>query len=330
MTQERPTRERSTPNSAVSSQQLLRIASFKIPVTVVALGASVILHGGLLATAYFVTWSPALTTHPKLNFTRGNQAAPIQVLLVPWPDPADKEKTKEEPHKEASLPESPPATVSAKKADAARLPEDDAPNDCLDPPVTASENRNPLTLGGMDAVDVAEVRTVEDVRDFPPAGDAADTTSKEQSVGAIVGNFLRQLAHATSQPKTRPNMNSHEPPVATAVDDATAPLPQEAINSKASSSQTTGVETGVEALDLPTPKYPSLSRRQGEEGLVLLQVEVLADGKVGAITVLRDAGFARLTEAAIAAARKGHFNPATRDGHPVRATVRIPFRFVLR
>jgi len=90
------------------------------------------------------------------------------------------------------------------------------------------------------------------------------------------------------------------------------------------------VETGIELLDLPKPNYPALSRRQGEEGLVMLYVEILPDGSVGDVTVLENAGYRRLADAAIAAARRGHFRPATRDGRPVADKVRIPFRFVLR
>jgi protein TonB len=90
-----------------------------------------------------------------------------------------------------------------------------------------------------------------------------------------------------------------------------------------------GVRTGVEVLDLPRPRYPLMSRRRGEEGLVLLRVEVLASGRAGTIEVLRDPGFPRLTEAALQAVRKARFRAATQAGTPAKDTVQIPFRFVL-
>ena len=112
----------------------------------------------------------------------------------------------------------------------------------------------------------------------------------------------------------------------------TPPANPEPVSPKANppTSAPAGVETGANILDLPRPAYPIMSRRLGEEGVVLLQIEVLADGSVGSIKVLRDPGFRRLIAAAIAAAKKGRFKPASRDGRLVRSTVRIPFRFVLR
>ena len=92
-----------------------------------------------------------------------------------------------------------------------------------------------------------------------------------------------------------------------------------------------GIPAGVRDGDrLPTPIYPELSRRRGERGEVRLLVEVLADGSVGQIQVVSDAGFPRLAEAATASLRGHIFRPATEDGVPVRSTLVVPFRFNLR
>ncbi len=93
--------------------------------------------------------------------------------------------------------------------------------------------------------------------------------------------------------------------------------------------QQVGVLTGAEILDLPQPDYPLMSRRLGEEGSVLLRVEVLSSGRAGAIEVLRDPGFPRLVRAATEAARTAQYKPASRRGQPVADHVRIPFRFAL-
>jgi protein TonB len=91
-----------------------------------------------------------------------------------------------------------------------------------------------------------------------------------------------------------------------------------------------GIRTGARLLDLPAPEYPSRSRRLGEEGLVLLEVEVLADGRAGTIRVLRAPPYPRLVTAAVEAARKARFRPATEDGAPVRSLVQLPIRFRLK
>jgi protein TonB len=87
--------------------------------------------------------------------------------------------------------------------------------------------------------------------------------------------------------------------------------------------------TFVEIVDLPTPEYPPRSRRLGEEGLVLLEVEVLPDGRAGTVRVLQAPDYPRLVDAAVETVRIAVFRPATADGRPVRAFVEVPIRFRL-
>jgi protein TonB len=90
-----------------------------------------------------------------------------------------------------------------------------------------------------------------------------------------------------------------------------------------------GIRTGAELVDLPAPEYPPRSRRLGEEGLVLLEVEVLANGRAGTVRVARAPPYPRLVDAAVKAVRKAKFKPATSEGVPVRSLVEIPVRFQL-
>lgn len=57
------------------------------------------------------------------------------------------------------------------------------------------------------------------------------------------------------------------------------------------------------------PSYPALSRRMGEEGRVVLNVLVKADGTAGAVSVKRSSGFSRLDDAASSAVRVWRFEP---------------------
>lgn len=57
------------------------------------------------------------------------------------------------------------------------------------------------------------------------------------------------------------------------------------------------------------PSYPALSRRKGEEGRVVLNVLVKADGTAGAVSVKRSSGFPRLDDAASNAVRVWRFEP---------------------
>jgi protein TonB len=67
-----------------------------------------------------------------------------------------------------------------------------------------------------------------------------------------------------------------------------------------------------------TPAYPPTSRRLGEEGRVVVNVYVLADGRVGEVQVLTSSGYERLDAAALEHVRRNwRFDPATRDGAAV-------------
>jgi protein TonB len=82
-------------------------------------------------------------------------------------------------------------------------------------------------------------------------------------------------------------------------------------------------------LDNPPPAYPSMSRRLGEEGRVLLRVRVSAGGSAGEIQVRESSGYARLDNAARDTVRGWRFVPARRGETAVPAWVLIPISFRL-
>lgn len=88
-------------------------------------------------------------------------------------------------------------------------------------------------------------------------------------------------------------------------------------------------ELSVTCPERRPPAYPPLSRRLGEEGKVVLRVELDEQGSVSAARIATASGFARLDEAALAAVKTWRCTPARRDGQPVRAVALQPFKFVL-
>lgn len=80
----------------------------------------------------------------------------------------------------------------------------------------------------------------------------------------------------------------------------------------------------------PRPEYPSMARRMGMEGVVLLTVLVRSDGGVGDIDVAKSSGFPALDDAALRTVKsRWRFVPARRDGEPIDARVTVPIRFRL-
>lgn len=89
-------------------------------------------------------------------------------------------------------------------------------------------------------------------------------------------------------------------------------------------------ELSVACPELSAPAYPALSRRLGEEGKLVLRVELDEKGRVNVAHVVNSSGFKRLDEAAMAAVKTWRCNPPVRNGQPVRAVALQPFNFVLQ
>lgn len=86
---------------------------------------------------------------------------------------------------------------------------------------------------------------------------------------------------------------------------------------------------GVAYLNNPAPEYPSLSRRQGEEGRVLMKVLVSASGAAEDVQIEKTSGSDRLDNAAMNAVKRWRFIPAKKNNQPLSAYVIVPIKFSL-
>lgn len=82
-------------------------------------------------------------------------------------------------------------------------------------------------------------------------------------------------------------------------------------------------------LNNPGPRYPYASRRNREEGTVMLKVLVTPDGMAGEVNINQSSGFERLDAAAIQTVRKWRFVPARQAGKAIAAWVLVPVGFYL-
>lgn len=71
------------------------------------------------------------------------------------------------------------------------------------------------------------------------------------------------------------------------------------------------------ANDNPTPVYPAMARRLGQEGAVTLRVMVDPQGKALSVDIEKSSGFPLLDNAAKQAIMQWKFVAATRDGQPI-------------
>jgi len=89
-------------------------------------------------------------------------------------------------------------------------------------------------------------------------------------------------------------------------------------------------DLSISCPELTAPDYPEQSRHLGEEGKLMLQVELDESGRVSQTHIIRSSGYSRLDHAALAAVKTWRCRPALRDGQPVRAVALQPFNFVLQ
>jgi TonB family protein len=90
-----------------------------------------------------------------------------------------------------------------------------------------------------------------------------------------------------------------------------------------------GVTIGAMVKNVFKPSYPSSCKRQGHEGITVLEVTILSKGKCGNIKMIRSAGCESLDKAARKALKKAKFIPAKRLGVPFTATKKLAFNFKL-
>jgi len=73
-----------------------------------------------------------------------------------------------------------------------------------------------------------------------------------------------------------------------------------------------------------------MSKRQNEQGTVVLHVQVKADGTAGRVEVKSSSGFPRLDQAAMDAVKTWRFNPETVDGKAIETWYDVPIPFKLQ
>lgn len=134
----------------------------------------------------------------------------------------------------------------------------------------------------------------------------------------VVEAPLRSPAEPVAPPPPPP-----APQVEAPVEAPPAPAP------KPAGPITLSEELSVACPERIPPAYPAHARRIGEQGRVVVRVELDESGHVTAARVSQSSGSARLDEAGLVAVRQWRCNPARRDGQAVRAVAMQPFNFVL-
>jgi periplasmic protein TonB len=145
-----------------------------------------------------------------------------------------------------------------------------------------------------------------------------------------------------AQPKSAPRPVDPAPPLAitpdapaaveTPVPEVVTPLPpiQEAPPPQvAPLAPATPPNFSAAYLDNPPPAYPALSRRNGEQGRVLLRVFVTPGGTADKVELHTSSKWARLDQVAQETVKRWRFVPARQGDQAVAAWVLVPITFTL-
>ncbi len=129
------------------------------------------------------------------------------------------------------------------------------------------------------------------------------------------------LAVASAAPSPSNFVVAPQPPVPVAQPIAAPPAPP------APPAAIVAARFDADYLHNPKPVYPMLSRRNGEEGKVLLKVLVSTQGAALEVAVSKSSGYGRLDSAAADAVARWSFVPAKRGDEPVESSVIVPITF---
>ncbi len=92
----------------------------------------------------------------------------------------------------------------------------------------------------------------------------------------------------------------------------------------------TGKAEPLGSVANPKPAYPEIARQRGQEGAVVLLVDVTAEGTAQQVTVRRSSGYDMLDDAAVKAVRRWRFKPARLAGMAVAGQALVPIEFRLQ
>ncbi len=234
--------------------------------------------------------------------------------------------------RQAELPP-PEVTATPRPAGDRRLPEPAA--DPLPEPLASVDQEVPAVFESFSGRRAPVVETADPPLQRAAIVSAVRSVSPSSTPPASVQGTQPEPPRAEAAPSTPPDAPAPDAPAPDAplpnapLPNAPAPDPETVPANPATGTAAGLVTAPVAAEDNPPPRYPRLSRRRGEEGTVVLDVDVDPEGTVRSLRVSRTSGFERLDEAAREAVAGWIFTPAQAGGVAVGHTTEVRVRFQL-
>lgn len=142
-------------------------------------------------------------------------------------------------------------------------------------------------------------------------------------------NMQMQQADVVPQPKPKPKEAEPEPAEEPAIKDVAPPEQPQSASPPSPVQLDAEPDYKADYLNNPRPPYPMVARRMGYNGKVILNVEVLAEGRAGQVLLHKSCGYEILDNAALQTVKTWKFSPAKRLGQPVTQWFLVPIKFSL-
>ncbi|WP_244196185.1 TonB family protein [Paraburkholderia susongensis] len=194
-------------------------------------------------------------------------------------------------------------------APAAALPAPAAPAPATPPAARPAVRVKPVPPPRAHAPQVPRVPQVQRAPQEPPSVTTPAPAATAQSAAPSTP------ARAATAPAT---------PAPAAPMAASAPAAQPAMPASSAPKNVSHVDCTI-----PKPDYPDISRRRGENGTAVVRFVVGLTGRVETVELQKSSGYARLDDAALAAAHASACQPYSENGVPVRAAYSQSFVFGL-
>lgn len=147
-----------------------------------------------------------------------------------------------------------------------------------------------------------------------------------------------QVTEVKNVPKPEPTPDAHSPQAVpeTPVPDAqadTARVTESSVTDAVSAQEAAKpvlLETPSFRVKPMAPRYPRAAKRKGQEGVVLVEIWLDAQGRQTRTEVVESSGFLSLDQAALTAVQQWQFRGYQRDGQTLASRFRVPVRFELK
>lgn len=204
----------------------------------------------------------------------------------------------------------------------------------LGPATTPEVAEEPATDEAAAALEEAVQNDTTELTETPPSLAAAAMPEETGESAATPEQNTDVPQPAPSTQATAPQ----EPPPApqdgiASADAASAPTPEERSLFPSLPIDTTWylarqVDRHPKAIGSITPEYPEAARQRGQEGRLMLMLKIDDLGRVREAEVIEANPTGVFDESALQAFRAGRFEPAMKDGRPVRyqAYIRVEFK----